>query len=84
MCCDIEGHLWQAYWEGNRIERICKNTGKIMHVINFPGAPRITSCCFGGEDMMTLYVTTAARGLDPASSDDLAQAGSLFKIKTDF
>ena len=40
-------------------------------------AKQVTSCCFGDEDMKTLYITTAGIGLE----GDLD--GFLFKMRTD-
>ena len=51
--------------------------GGIDKVIEMP-VKNITTCTFGGADLTTLYVTTAAA--DRADTDRLA--GSLFAIET--
>jgi sugar lactone lactonase YvrE len=43
----------------------------------------VTSCTFGGPDLDTLYVTTAAVGLDPNARTREPLAGGLFEISMD-
>jgi len=38
----------------------------------------VTSCCFGGSDYQTLYITTASRDLDAAGWVQQPLAGGLF------
>jgi sugar lactone lactonase YvrE len=40
----------------------------------------VTKCAFGGPDLTTLYITTAAIGRDPHID---VMAGHLFKVETD-
>jgi sugar lactone lactonase YvrE len=62
LTVDEEDHVWGAHWDGARITRY-RPDGTIARVIPMP-VPRPTSCCFGGPDLDTLYVTSAAIGLD--------------------
>lgn len=73
---DSEGYLWNCRYYGNCIVRIAPD-GSVDQVIEMPTA-NITSCTFGGDDLKTLYVTTASAGA-PAG-DRLA--GSLFAVRT--
>lgn len=73
---DEEGHLWNCRWGGSCIVRIAP-TGAIQNVIEMP-TRNITNCTFGGKNLDTLYVTTAASPID--TGDRLA--GSLFAIQT--
>ncbi|MEX2232945.1 MAG: SMP-30/gluconolactonase/LRE family protein [Cyclobacteriaceae bacterium] len=41
-------------------------------------APHVTSCCFGGKDLQTLYITTAREGLTPEELQEFPLSGSLF------
>ncbi|MCC2652245.1 MAG: gluconolaconase [Microvirga sp.] len=40
---------------------------------------QVTKCAFGGPDLTTLYITTAAIGRDPHID---VMAGHLFKVET--
>jgi len=62
MCIDTEDNLWLAVWGGSRVEKRSGRTGELLDVISLP-AVQVTSCCFGGEKMDMLYITSAATGL---------------------
>ena len=75
---DSEGGVWNAHWDGGCLTRYLPN-GKIDGVIKMP-ARRPTSCCFGGKNLTTLYVTSASTRL---SEDELKQdpkAGCIFSL----
>jgi sugar lactone lactonase YvrE len=73
---DSEGHLWNCRFGGGCVVRVAPDGG-IDRVIEMP-VKNITTCTFGGPDLTTLYITTAAA--DRAETDRLA--GSLFAIET--
>jgi len=73
---DAEGYLWNCRFYGGCIVRVAPN-GKLDRVIEMP-VSNVTTCTFGGEQLNTLYVTTAS-----AESDGEELAGSLFAIETD-
>jgi len=78
-CVDADGGLWNAQYGGGRLVRYAP-TGKVDRVVEVPVA-NPTCCAFGGDDLGTLYVTTATQRLSP---DDLAQqplAGSLLALR---
>ena len=77
---DRDGYLWNAEWDGARIVRY-RPDGAVDRVIAMPTV-RPTGCCFGGDDMRTLYVTTARTGLTSFQMDTQPFAGSLFAIRT--
>ena len=58
MCIDSRDRLWTAIWGGNRVE--CRNseTGELEAVIHVP-AKHVTSCCFYGEKLDELFITTS-------------------------
>ncbi len=75
---DSEGGVWNAHWDGWRLTRYLPN-GKIDDVIKMP-VRRPTSCCFGGTNLTTLYVTSASTRL---SAEELKQdplAGCVFAV----
>jgi sugar lactone lactonase YvrE len=53
-------------------------TGEVLSSIHLPGAKNITSCCFGGPNLTTLYITTAREDTDTGV---YAQAGGLFSYE---
>lgn len=59
---DAAGCAWIGHFGGRRISR-WRPDGSCERSIALP-ASQVTKCCFGGADLTTLYVTTAARGLD--------------------
>lgn len=78
-CVDAQGCLWNAEYGAWRLVRYTP-AGKVDRVIEVPVA-NPTCCCFGGEDLGTLYVTTATQRLTP---EDLAKqplAGSLLALR---
>jgi len=76
MTIDADDNLWVCIWGGSRVEKRSGETGELLGVIDMP-AKQVTSCCFGDEDMMTLYITSAQTGLDGEFD------GCLFKCRTD-
>jgi sugar lactone lactonase YvrE len=69
---DSEGCLWNCRFGGSAIVRVAPD-GKIDRIIEMP-VNNITTCAFGGPDLRTLYVTTAAL------RSDKRLAGSLFAL----
>jgi sugar lactone lactonase YvrE len=73
---DADGYLWNCRYGGHCIVRIAPD-GKVDRVIEMP-ATNITTCTFGGEDLSTLYVTSAALGKVPGDRF----GGGLFEMQT--
>jgi sugar lactone lactonase YvrE len=82
MTSDMEGMIWVAHWGGYQITRWNPSTGELLTTIKIP-APVVTSCCFGGENMNELFVTTARIGLSEETLMEYPQSGGLFRIQTD-
>ena len=75
LTLDEKENVLLALWDGHSILRIDSNSGKLLEKIEIP-CPKVTCCAFGGADMKTLFVTTAAM-------DDGAQypeAGKTFAL----
>jgi len=71
-CVDADGRLWNCRFGGSCV--VCVGPdGRIEEILEMP-VRNITTCAFGGPDLKTLYITTAAMMTTP--SDRLA--GSLF------
>ena len=77
VVCDAADHLWVAHWGGGRVTRFTP-AGAVERTIALP-TPQITKCAFGGPDLTTLYVTSAAIG----RSDEDREAGALFRVACD-
>lgn len=58
---DAAGNLWNAQWGGHRVACYAPD-GTLLRAVEFPAAH--TSCpAFGGDDMSTLFCTSARQGL---------------------
>ncbi len=79
LTVDSEGYIWSCHWDGWQITRYTP-TGEIDSVIPMP-VPRPTSCCFGGPDLKTLYVTSASIGLSASMLEDAPQSGQVFALE---
>lgn len=73
---DREGCLWNAQWGASRVARYGPD-GAFMEAIAMP-ATQISCPAFGGPDMKTLHLTSAAIG---ASEND-KDAGQTFVVAT--
>lgn len=54
---DIEGRIWSARWEGSAVI-VHAPDGGVVERLPVP-TERVTSVCFGGPDLSTLYITTS-------------------------
>ena len=76
LCVDDEGMLFIAHWGGYQVSRWNPETGKKLSKIDVP-APFVTSCCFFGEGMNRLFITTCS-GFTQEAMDAHPLAGCLF------
>ena len=58
LTVDDEGGVWVALYGGSCVHRY-DESGRLDAVLEVP-AENVTSCCFGGDDGRSLFVTTAA------------------------
>lgn len=80
MAIDREGMLWIGMWDGWSVQRWNPRTGERLAKIELPVA-RVTACCFGGENLDELYLTTASTRLDAAALAGQPLAGGLFRVR---
>jgi sugar lactone lactonase YvrE len=71
LTVDADGCLWVALWDGGAVLRLAPD-GAVLQAVELP-VPRVTSCVFGGPELRTLFITTAA-------SDD-GSGGALFSCQ---
>ncbi len=76
---DVEGGYWCAIHGGSRLRRYAAD-GSLSREVSLP-VSQPTMCAFGGEDMATLYVTSAADGLDAEQLATEPHAGGLFRLR---
>lgn len=78
---DSEGNYWCAMFEGGRVLKLDSVTGAILDEIALPlRCP--TMVAFGGEDLRTLYITSAGK----RSAEELAQlplSGRVLSVRVD-
>lgn len=77
---DSEGYYWSALFEGAAIIRVSPE-GEIVETIPVD-AKCPTMCAFGGDNLDTLYVTTASIGRSPEELTEYPLSGALFSMKT--
>jgi len=77
MTIDTEGMLWVAHWQGHKVTRWNPNNGQLLRTVPLP-VSKVTSCCFGGEKLDQLYITTASFESD---TDKEPLAGAVFVLK---
>lgn len=82
MCIDSEDMLWVAHWGGHCVRQWNPKTGKVVATIAVE-APHVTSCCFGGPHLNTLFITTARSGLTSEQLEAYPLSGALFSIDLD-
>lgn len=71
---DAEGFVWNCRYFGHCVVRFAP-TGEVDRVVEMP-VKNITNCAFGGKDLRTLFVTTAAG----SSEWDAPLAGGVFAV----
>lgn len=76
---DAEGFLWNAQWGGGKIVRYAPD-GTIDREVPLP-VSNPTCLCFGGEDLSTLYITSAWFGLNDSARAAEPYAGSIFAMQ---
>lgn len=74
MTIDSNGKLWVALWGGGRIVHCDPASGRVIGEIPVP-AKNVTSCCFAGENLDTLIITSSGEGFDAP------EAGRVFYAK---
>ena len=71
---DAKGNFWNAQWDASRVACYAPD-GTLLETISVP-TPQASCPAFGGTDLSTLYVTTAADGVEDG------EAGKTFAIET--
>ena len=77
MTIDAEGRLWIALWGTGKVGCYDPATGAPLGEVRAP-VRAVSSCCFGGDDLRTLYVTTAREGMLPGEAN---LAGDVYRAR---
>jgi D-xylonolactonase len=80
MNFDSEGNVWIAFWGGGCIAQFAPD-GRKLREISLP-ASLVTNVCFGGPDLLDMFVTTAANcppNVDAGAWSD--RGGALFHVR---
>jgi L-arabinonolactonase len=85
-CVDAEGYLWNAVWKSGQaascVQRIDPVSGLVVFTVHMPDTTsQVTCCCFGGEKMDILFITTAMESRDAAKEP---HAGGLYAARLPF
>lgn len=78
---DSAGRVWVALFGGWGVN--CYSpAGELLRTVKLPVA-NVTKLAFGGDDLMTGYVTTARKGLTVTELQQQPLAGCVFSFRTD-
>lgn len=83
---DSEGYLWNAVWKAGEaascVQRIDPVNGHVVFTVHMPDTTsQVTCCCFGGENLDILFITTAAEN---TNREREPHAGGLYAAKIPF
>jgi sugar lactone lactonase YvrE len=77
LCVDEEDHVWVAVYDAAVVHRFAPS-GELVASVEVP-ARLATSCCFAGESLDVLAITSAGVGLDPHIRHS-EHAGAVFAV----
>jgi sugar lactone lactonase YvrE len=78
---DSEGNYWVAMFEGARVLKLSP-AGEVLADIPTPmRCP--TMVCFGGDDLRTLYLTSACHGRPAAELQAMPLSGAVLSLRVD-
>jgi sugar lactone lactonase YvrE len=80
MAIDEDGNLWIALWGGSAVGCWNPQSGDLIRTIEVP-AKNVTSCAFGGDDLGTLYITTARQNTSDEDLKKFPHSGGVFKVR---
>ena len=80
MTVDAQDNLWVCQITAGRISCF-DSSGVKLRSIALP-VPMVTSCCFGGPELTSIYVTTARIILDSPDLNAYRDSGSIYLIES--
>jgi sugar lactone lactonase YvrE len=79
LCVDAEGFIWSNQVGIGKVVRY-DPAGRIEGEILLP-VPRAVGCGFGGDDLGTLFITSARETMTPQQLRDAPLSGSIFAVE---
>jgi sugar lactone lactonase YvrE len=79
LTIDSDGNIWTAIWDGWHVLQLSP-AGEVLTEIRVP-VQRPTSIAFGGEDLRSLFITSASEGISPSEREAQPFAGDIFAIQ---
>ena len=76
---DEEGAYWCAHHGSGELRRYAPD-GTLLRTVALP-VSRVTMCAFGGDDMRTLFISSASDQLDASQMRHQPLAGGLFQFE---
>jgi sugar lactone lactonase YvrE len=80
LTIDAKGNLWVVIWDGGRVVQLSPEGEELAQILMPVSRP--TSVAFGGQDLRTLYITSASVDLTKKEKSAQPFAGALFSIQT--
>lgn len=80
MAMDSEGMLWVALYGGFSVCRWNPKTGELLTKLDIP-VPNVTNCCFVGENLGDLLITTARENLTLLQLNEFPDSGDVYVLK---
>jgi sugar lactone lactonase YvrE len=80
LCVDAEGFVWSNQVGIGRVVRY-DPAGRIERLIQLP-VPRAVGCTFGGDDLGTLFITSARETMTPQQLQNAPLSGSVFAVNS--
>lgn len=77
LCIDEEDHVWVAVYDAGVVHRFAPS-GELVTSLHVP-ARLATSCCFAGDDLDMLVITSAGVGIEPRARHE-QHAGAVFAV----
>ena len=78
---DAEGNYYVAMFEGKRVLKLSPDGALLADMPTPVQCP--TMVCFGGDDLQTLYLTTARHGRPAAELEAMPQSGCVFAMRVE-
>ena len=79
LCVDAEGYVWSNQVGIGRVVRY-DPAGRIEREVRLP-VTRAVGCTFGGEDLGTLFITSARETMTPEQLQNAPLSGSIFAVE---
>jgi sugar lactone lactonase YvrE/threonine dehydrogenase-like Zn-dependent dehydrogenase len=77
LCVDNEGCIWVAVYGGGYVARYSPENGRLLDKTRLE-VPKPTSCCLGGSDGRTLFITSCRENMSEPDLKGFPLSGATF------